>query len=65
VPRPGEELVRRSYLDHFAEVHDGDPVADVADDGQVVGDEDVGEPQLVLEIGEQVDDLGLDRDVER
>ena len=35
------------------------------DDAEVVRDEDVGEVELVLEVLEQVDDLGLDRDVER
>src|SRR5690606_35535477 len=40
-------------------------VADVAHDGEVVGDEEVGEVELVLEILEQVDDLRLDGHVER
>ena len=37
----------------------------MAHHAEVVGDEDVGEAELVLEVVEQVDDLGLDRDVER
>ena len=45
-------------------MHDRDPVGDVADDADVVGDEDVGEAELVLQVLEQVDDLRLDRDVE-
>ena len=32
-------------------------MGDVADDGQVVGDEQVGETELPLEVLEQVDDL--------
>ena len=36
----------------------------MADDADVVGDEEVGEAELVLEVVEQVDDLRLDRDVE-
>ena len=52
------------HLDDPAEVHHRDPVADVADDRQVVGDEQVGQPELALEPLEQVDDLGLDRHVE-
>ena len=35
------------------------------DDGQVVGDEEVGQAELLLEVVEQVEDLALDRDVER
>ena len=37
-------------LDDLAEVHDGDPVGDVPDDRQVVGDEEVREPEVSLEI---------------
>ena len=58
------ELARRGDLDDPAEVHDRDPVADVADDREVVGDEQVGQAESLLEALEQVDDLGLDRDVE-
>jgi serine kinase of HPr protein (carbohydrate metabolism regulator) len=49
----------------LAEVHDGDAVGDVPHHRQVVGHEDVGEPELVLDVLQQVDDLRLDRDVER
>ena len=59
------DLVPRPDLDDLAEVHDRDPVGDVADDGEVVRDEQVGEAEVVLEAREQVDDLRLDRDVER
>ena len=34
-------------------------------DAEVVGDEQVGQAELVLQVVEQVDDLRLDRDVER
>ena len=40
-------------------------VGDVAHDVQVVRDEDVGEPELALQVLEQVEDLRLHRDVER
>jgi hypothetical protein len=36
----------------------------VPDDGEVVGDEEVGQPELVLQVLEEVDHLGLDRHVE-
>ncbi len=52
-------------LDDLAEVHDRDPVRDVADDREVVRDEEVRQLEVGLEGLEQVDDLGLDRDVER
>src|SRR4051794_13702896 len=64
VERPGVELLRRRRLDDPPEVHHRDPVADVAHDGQVVGDEQVGEPEPALQPLEQVDDLRLDGDVQ-
>jgi hypothetical protein len=33
--------------------------------GEVMGDEQIGQPEFFLDILHQVDDLGLDRDVER
>lgn len=51
-------------LDEFASGHDQDGGAEVFDDGEVVRDEEVGEGELVLEILEEVDDLGLDGDIE-
>ena len=38
---------------------------DVADDGEVVRDEEVGELELLLQLLEEIDDLCLDRHVER
>ena len=47
-----------------AEVHDGHPVADVAHHREVVGDEEIGQMELLLEVHEEVDDLCLDGDVQ-
>jgi hypothetical protein len=46
--RPRVELVGGRELDDLAEVHDRDPIRDVADDVEVVRDEEVVEPELVL-----------------
>ncbi len=62
-PRRGRVSV--GQLGDLPEVHHGDPVGDVAHDAQVVRDEDVGQPELRLEVLEQVEDLRLHRDVER
>ena len=51
-------------LDDLAAMHDGDALADVAHDGEVVGDEQQREAELALELAQQIEDLGLDRDVE-
>jgi len=37
----------------------------VADDGEIMGDEQIREAELLLEPFEEIDDLGLDRHVER
>jgi len=51
-------------LDDAAEVHDGDAVADVTDDGEVVCNKKIGESQALLEAAEEIEDLGLNGDVE-
>jgi hypothetical protein len=52
-------------LDDTARIHDPDPVRDMADDREIMRDEQVGEAELALQILEQVDDLGADRNIER
>ena len=49
---------------HLAEIEHQDPVGDVLHHTEVVGDEDEREVEVALEIGEQVDDLGLHAHVE-
>ena len=61
----GEDLGGGTLLDDLAAVHHGDVVRDVADDGQVVRDEEHGEPELALDVANQVEDGTLDGDVER
>ena len=64
MPWVGEDLVRRRLLDDPPQVHDRHPVADVADDREVVGDEQHGEPEPLAQALEQVEDVRLHRDVE-
>jgi len=40
-------------------------VRDLPDDREVVRHEQVRDPELLLEVPQEVEDLGLDRDVER
>ncbi len=63
--RPGEEVVDRRLLDHLAGVHHGDAVTEVGDHTEVVSDEQDAEPELALELAEEVEDLRLDGHVER
>jgi hypothetical protein len=41
-------------LDKLAQIHNGDPVGDMAQYGEVVGDEDIGKVKLVLQTLQQV-----------
>jgi hypothetical protein len=64
VDRAVVKLLGRRKLDDLAEVHDRDAVGDMPDDAEIVGDEDIGQRELVLQVVEQVHDLRLNRDVE-
>ncbi len=59
------EIRGRRHLDDLAEVHDRDGVGDVLHHREVVRDEEVREPEPLLQVLEQVHDAGLDRHVER
>ncbi len=50
---------------HYASgVHDRNVVAQLGDDAEVVGDEQHGQPQVVDQVSQHRDDLGLHRHVE-
>ena len=52
-------------LGHLAGVHDHHPVGPAGDDPHVVGDEDDGHLELLAQVVDEVEDLGLDGHVER
>ena len=60
----GEQLVRGRQLHALPEVHHHDLVGDVLHHAHVVGDEHVGQAQFLLQVHEQVQDLGLDGHVQ-
>jgi hypothetical protein len=64
VYRIGDDSGGRADLDDLAEVHDGNSVAHVSHDGQVVGDEETGDAEALLERPEQIEHLGLNGNVE-
>ena len=64
VPGIGVNVPVGGRFDDLTQIHHGHVIADVLDDGQVVRDEDVGKRKLLLQVDQQVDDLGLDRDIE-
>ena len=65
VGRPGKQLRCRRLLDDAAEIHHRHTVREVAYDGEVVTDEEQRQSSLRPQVGQQIDYLGLDRDVER
>ena len=65
VQRAGENLLRRAHFDDAAQVHHGHAPADMTDDAEVVGDEEVREIETLLQVLQQVDNLRLNRDIER
>ena len=54
----------RADLDDTAEVHDCDPVRHVAERVEVVGDDQVREPELATQVLHQIEDARRGRDVE-
>ena len=52
-------------FDDTAEMHHRDAIGNVLDHGEIVRNENVGQPKPVLQIAQQIEDLGADRDVER
>ena len=59
------DLFRVRKLDHFAEIHHGDAVADVAHNEKIVGNEEIGQAQFILQFVKHVDDLRLNGNVKR
>ena len=65
VLRVAEQRPHRRLFDDAAGVHHGDAIRLLRDDAEVVGDEQQREAEARLQIAQQVEDLALDRDVER
>mgnify|MGYP000258264417 CR=1 FL=1 len=63
----GEDRFRRAKLDHRAEVKHRDPIAHGLHHGQIVTDEQIGQIELPLQIGQQVQAVikGLDWENDR
>jgi hypothetical protein len=65
VPRRAEQLLGRTGLHEHAAVHHVDALAHPGDDAEVVRDEDQRRVLLRNEFAQQIQNLRLDRDVER
>jgi len=64
VAHAAEELGRVGFLGHLAGVHDNGAVGTPGDHAHVVGDEQDAHVQPLTQLVDEVEDLGLDGDVE-
>ena len=60
-----EERVGVADLDQSAEIHHPDPGRHEPHHRQIVGDQQIGEAEPLLQIAHEIENLRLDRDVER
>ena len=60
-----EDPSHRPFLDHPAEIHHRDRIGHLGDDAEVMGDQHQGHADIVLQLPEQIENLGLDRHIER
>jgi hypothetical protein len=65
MPRPAEDRFGRPDLGDLAEIHHHHPIRHEAHHVEIMGDEDEGEAELVLEVEQEIEHLRLDRLVER
>ena len=63
--RAREDRVDGPLFDDAPGVHHGDAVGHLGDHAEVVGDEQQGKPVFGLKLAQQVQNLGLNGDVER
>jgi hypothetical protein len=59
------ELAARRQFHNPSQVHDPDPIADVPDHTEIVRDKQVGQSHFPLQILHQIQDLRLNRHVQR
>jgi hypothetical protein len=59
-----EELVGRRELDYSSKVHDCDAIADMLNDVQIMGNEEIRQAVISLQFLEKVKDLRLHRHIQ-
>ena len=63
--RAREQLIDRRVLDDLAAVHHDDTRHRFGDDTEIVRDEKNGSTEAMLQVAQQLENLRLDRDIER
>ena len=64
VTRRGKQRPGGGLFDDLTQIHHRDLVADMADDTQIVADEQIGQPGLALQTADQVQNLRLNRHIQ-
>jgi hypothetical protein len=59
-----ENFFNGSLLDEFSFEHNQNTIRKIGDDAKVVGDEKDGHAELIAEIAKEIENLGLDGDIE-
>ncbi len=59
-----EDLLHRAGFHDLPGIHDRQPVSDSRHDSQIMGNQDHGHVELALQILQQMENLGLDGDVQ-
>ena len=60
----GKQFIPAGVFHRRAQVHDHHLVGDMVDNREIVADKEVGQVIFILQVGQQVEDLGLDGDVQ-
>ena len=61
---PAEDPGDRSFLHNLAEAHHGNPVGEIFDNAQIVGNEQDAQTHVLLEVLQELEDRRLDRDID-
>ncbi len=59
-----EKFFNGALLDEFSFEHNQNTIGKIGDDAEVVGDEEDGHAELITEIAKEIENLGLDGDIE-
>jgi len=65
VARRTHQILGRPDFDDTPQIHDGNALADMGDNTEIVRDEQDRKLLFCLDIGQKIDDLGPDRHIER
>jgi hypothetical protein len=59
-----EKILSQSHFHNLSHIHHSNSITDVFDDSEIMGDEEIGKTQLISKIHQEIQDLGLDRNIQ-